>query len=551
MNMRLRSWPVLALGGIVLAAAVFGGGVIAGKALEDPEEAPAVAQPNTFGSTLPRTGPFAAPDRDGGDDSLTRAGWSPYPAAAETGAASDEARGFGYGGATVPTSYQGCEAPIGNVISNGTIDPGAAGIVPRLLREGFQLLSLNLRAEGDCTDSGEPPTSGRPVLDTGWRHIETGITVWVTQRIFDEPVANVRWETSANVVADGYFFTVNAWNNYYYYGTDDVKPAPDRADVEAAGIAPPSGVDPAIAPVVDLALAQLAPQVPAGCYYTQVEGSWADLAAFGVGDPRPAVPSGFAESSFNLFTYQSPDAGCADNGGEAPEGNSFWVQWSGDGGRSYLEVNVYKYEPYEGETWPGSLDDWGASWMGNGYQFNVWGNSDDGGLGKDVILAIATALDPSFNAQCLVTTTNLDAAGLAAIGIGAPSAPDGFSLGRSNLLRRGVAAGCPGANDYTSYEVSWSFTNDSGGTLEVYGWVNGNQSNTSDSWGYVHDYGIEWGDGNRNFSIWGNNPDGSSTRDLVVAVALSIDPSLDVDSFDNGGGVKPLPQPVAEDAPAR
>lgn len=543
---QFRSWPALALAGVILAAALFGGGLLAGKALEDGDQAPADSTPINFGASLPRTGPFG-PTTDGDDAGLVRSSTgAPAPGSAE---AEDAARGgYGYGGATVPESYWGCEAPLGSIIVDGRIDPEAAGITPRFLGNGFQLLHVNLRAEGDCGDDGQP-TSGQPVLETGWRHIETGVTVWVNQRIFDDPVANVRWETSANVVADGYFFTVNAWNNHYYYAGDDVKPLPADGDVEAADIAPPQGPDPAIAPVLDIAIAQLAPGVPANCYYQQTEGTWADLAGFGVGDPRAAIPSGFTESNFRLFTFTPPAAGCDDNGAEAPEGDSFWAQWTGDSGRSYLEVNVYRYQPFEGESWPGNLDDWGANWTNSGYQFSVWGNNDRGGLGKDVILAIATALDPSFDQQCLITTTPLDAAALAGLGFNAPSAPDGFEAGKSSLIRRGVAAGCPGADEFTNFELNWSFHDSNGRTIQVYGWVNGNNRGSSDSWGYIHDFGIEWGDGTRNFSVWGNDPAGESMRDLVIAVALDIDPSLDIDSLGSDGGPRPLP--IAEDAPTR
>ena len=548
MKPRLRSWPTFALGGVILAAAVFGGGFFAGNALNDDGDSdgtPAVANSPNFGSQLPRTGPFSTAGNGDEDGSLVRYG-GPGASPASAEGAADQARGLGYGGATVPSSYYGCEAPVGDILLDGRIDPEAAGISPRFLGQGFQLVHVSVRAEGECGDDGQP-TSGRPLVESGWRHTETGVTVWVTQRLFDDPVANTRWATSANVVSGGYFFSVNAWNNYYYYGTDDLKPVDAGDGVEAAGILPPDGADPAIEPVLNLALAQLAPDVAARCYYTQTEGSWADLAGFGVGDPRPAIPSGFSESNFQLFTFAAPGSDCPDNGAEAPEGSSFWVQWTGDAGRSYLEVNVYRYEPYEGDTWPGSLDDWGAYWSRDGYQFNVWGNGANGGLGKDVILAIAKALDRSFDEQCLITTSDLSVGELSALGVNAPSAPDGFEVGKSSLLRRGVAAGCPDPGNSTTYELSWSFIGDDGATIEVYGWINPTGSSSGETWGYVHDYGIEWGSDGRNFSIWGNNPVGESMREVVVEVALSIAPDLDVDSFKNDGGPIQLP---AVDEPA-
>lgn len=534
MRTRLLSWPVLALGGLVLAAAVFGGGLIAGKALDsdgDTAHADDAIAGDTVANLLPRTGPFA---RSSGDDGNLAAP-SSAPATDAAGVA-DERGGYG---AAVPPGYYGCEALLGDVLQGTSLDPSSAGLAPKLLGSDFQLVRLNLWAEGDCSEDGQSAV-GKPVLETSWRHTATGATVSLSQRLLGDPVANVRYDTSATVVVDGYVFTVNVWNNVYYY-EDGVKDPPANADdVAAAGITRPS--DQAdLAPVLDAVLAEIAPSVPAGCYFVQTPGDWSDLAALGIGDPRPAIPSGFTQSNFQLYTFSRPDASCPPTGAEPPSGISFWAQWTGDNGRSYLEVNVYQ-DQYQGDvSWPGNLDEWGANWTRNGVSYGVWGSNEKGGLGVDVIEAVARAIDPQFSSQCLIALTPLSESDLAGLGINAPAA-DGWTIAKSTLNRRGVNPSCPNAGDYqdsTSYELNWALESDDG-QVQAYAWMSGQGADGGDRWGYIYDGGIEWGYGNRNFSVWGDIK-GDNARDVLVEIATSLDPSFNVDDLTEDGYPRPLP----------
>jgi hypothetical protein len=540
MRSRLLTWPVLGIGGIVIAAAMFGGGLLAGKALEGNDPAPA-SSGDSVANQLPRTGPFAESSRDGPTLVSTGRGTD----GDDSAQAADEARGGGFAPG-IPPSYYGCDALLGDVIQGTSLDPALAGITPRLLGPDYRLIRLSLWAEGDCDEQGGE-TVGRPVLESTWRHTETGATVSVSQRLLGEPVANVRYETSATVVADGYVFTVNAWNNYYYYdeGARDL-PATDGDDsVSAAGIVPPGNQEDVTA-VLEAVLAEVAPSVPGNCYYVQTQGDWSDIASLGIGDPRSAIPSGFTESNFNLYTFTQPAASCPDSGAEAPSGNSFWVQWNSSDGREYLEVNVYRNEYNAGEeNWPGNLDEWGANWTRNGTSFGVWGNTGKGGLGVDVIEAVARALDPQFSRQCLIGLTPLDPAALAEIGINQPSA-DGFEIGKSSLNRRGVDPACPAASDYaihTSYELNWTLESDAG-EIQVYAWVSGTDNNSGERWGYAYDGGLEWGYRNRNFSLWGEVDDREGLRDILIEVATSLDPQFDIDDLGDEGFPKPMPVDV-------
>ncbi len=545
MRSRLLTWPVLGIAGVVLAAALFGGGIFAGKALGGDDNAPASTdEGNTSANLLPLTGPFANGGKTSGTDLVARNDGASNPVAADEAAPPDSLARAGYGGAVIPPSYYGCEALLGDVLQGTTLDPASAGITPALLGNGFQLVRLSMWAEGDCGDDGQP-TTGKPVLESTWRHTDTGATITVDQRILGEAVANVRYDTSATVVANGYVFYVSAWNNIYY-AEDAPVVAPNKGDdVASTGIVPP-GNQPDVTAALDAALAQLAPSVPNTCYYVQTQGDWSDLAGLGVGDPRSAIPSGFTQSNFNLYTFTPPAASCPDSGAEPPHADSFWAQWTGDNGNSYLEVNVYNNGGGD-DSWPGNLDQWGANWSHDGVSFSVWGSGQKDGLGVDVIGAVARALDPQFSTQCLIALTPLDASDLAGLGINAPSA-NGFTLGKSTLNRRGVDPSCPNASKYqdsTSYELNWSLES-SDGQIQVYSWMSGPGNDKGGQWGNKYDGGLEWGYGTRNFSVW-TDLTGSNVSDILVEVATSVDPQFDIDNLNDGGGY-PKPLPVEPDA---
>ncbi len=547
MRSRLLTWPVLGIAAVVVAAALFGGGLVAGKALGgDDDAAPASTDDgNVAANLLPLTGPFAAGGTASDGDIVARSSTPANQAAADGAASPDSLARGGYGGA-LPPGYYGCEALLGDVLQGTTLNPASAGITPTLLGPGFQLVRLSMWAEGDCGSDGQPVT-GKPVLESTWRHTETGATLTVDQRLLGEAVANVRYDTSATFVVDGYVFYVSAWNNVYY-AEDGQAGAPDKgSDVASAGIVPPA--DQAdVKAALDAALGQLAPSLPSTCYYVQTQGDWSDLPGLGVGDPRSAIPAGFKESNFNLYTFAAPDASCPDNGAEPPHGNSFWAQWTGEDGSSYLEVNVYNNDVAVDDSWPGNLDEWGANWTHDGVSYGVWGSNQKGGLGADVIAAVALALDPGFSSQCLIALTPLDASDLAAIGINTPSAT-GFVIGKTSLNRRGVDPACPNASQYadsTSYELNWSLESDDG-QIQVYAWISGSSTDTGTRWGNRYDGGLEWGYGNRNFSVWSDIGDKDSLRDSLIEVATSLDPQFDIDSLTDSGGY-PKPLPIEPDA---
>ncbi|MCA9844527.1 MAG: hypothetical protein KC491_07695, partial [Dehalococcoidia bacterium] len=118
-----------------------------------------------------------------------------------------------------------------------------------------------------------------------------------------------------------------------------------------------------------------------------------------------------------------------------------------------------------------------------------------------------------------------------------------FEVTQSTLNRRGIDPSCPGASryeDYTSYEFNWTLESYKG-ELQAYAWVSGADYGGGERWGYIYDGGLEWGYGNRNFSIWGKVDGSEDLRELLVAVATSMDPAFDVDDLNEDGYPRPLP----------
>src|SRR5690606_32536959 len=86
-----------------------------------------------------------------------------------------------------------------------------AGLTIRQPAPGFEVTSIALRAEGECDETGNA-SEGEVVIDYQWRHTATGITASVTQRAENEPIANVKYPSSATFTAGGEVFAVDIWN---------------------------------------------------------------------------------------------------------------------------------------------------------------------------------------------------------------------------------------------------------------------------------------------------------------------------------------------------
>jgi hypothetical protein len=506
----------------VAALALFGSGAVISRAAWSEDKAPPAVL--TFGDggliTAPKSGMATSEPGAAGTPSFRTAPGRPSLDSEDSSQL------------IAPDHWGYCPAPAPSIFANGVIDPRLAGFNARMLGAGFTLSHFSIRAEGPCGDDGRA-TSGTLVVDTGWIHAETGLDLWMSQRVSETPVASVRYPDSATVYDGGYAF--NAYVNAYRIMPADkpliAEDAPaTRGDTRLAGYGP----DPRAEAVLDAALAQIAPGVKAQCYYRQVQGTWADLAALGIGDPRSAIPAGYSESHLYVATFAAPASECGSSLPSPVGGGNFNASFTNASGDS-IQVHAYVM-PEAQENYPGYLDDWGASWASNGISFGVWGGKATGGLGTDVILAIAKAMDPSFSQTCMVLPQPLTEAELLARGIRSPEAPDGFTLSSFEGRTNGVAPDCkkPDPNFRTEHSGNWMFEGPDG-VIEVFAARYENATSTRE--GGISDHGFKWMDGKGGVYYIqgrGTGPSGLIDLEVLVAVALSMDPDFDIEALQGG-----------------
>ena len=219
-------------------------------------------------------------------------------------------------------SYPGCQAPLpAGVIANGVIDPSKAGFVPALPSSGFTPLSVSLAAQGDCSQEGRA-SSGDLTLNSTWQHDATSSIAYVTQRATTAKVASVFRGDSASFWADGYEFSVGV-NAYPLGSVPDGSSATDDSNsgsgsssstgVTTTEPARPGGAalpDGRSAEVLRQLVAQLAPGLDQKCFWTQAAGDWSSLAAAGIGDPRPAIPTGYTQTDLSMVALVPPASDC-------------------------------------------------------------------------------------------------------------------------------------------------------------------------------------------------------------------------------------------------
>lgn len=431
----------------------------------------------------------------------------------------------------------GCPAtlPAGTFGATG-LDFAAVGLTPRVPQTGFELTNISLFANADCAPDGSPIGQPRPVLSTSWRHTATGLDAYLTQLAADEPVAPVLRPDSATFSALGYVFTVSI--NAY-----PVRPAD-------ASLPYPAGPDPRAGEVLRELIAQLAPDFNQQCFWTVTDGDWGDLAAYGIGDPRPAIPSGFTLQEVHISTFRPPASGC-DTSLKPTDGFGLYAYWFAASGSS-LGVSISGLPTGVGlKPTPGYIDQSSANWTNGAFQFALWyAPGGDNSAAPDLIREIARALDPTFNDACFVQARTLTDADLRALGFRAPEPPPGYTVSASNLTATDIPAGCTRPEGFVpSYSFWWSLT---GGAdvIDVSVYAAPGSSSPGSFSGWISDYGLGWvtEDGTSyylNGYSKGINP--RVSRDDLIAVARSLYPALDVaklvEQKSDGGAVPPRPVP--------
>lgn len=530
--------PLLWLGLAVGAATFFASGALVARAVidtGDKDDTKTVAAADTPGSGSIGAGNsgISAPRFGPGAQSPAVSASVPSPE-----------KMAGQGGADAALYYPGCRAPLpASVVSNGVIDPSKAGFTPNLPSSGFSALQIGLSVYAECDENGAPKPGGELSLDSSWKHDETGIEAYISQRKSEKRVASVLRDDWATFWADGYVYSVNV-NRYHIlpYASED----PARSSVPPM----PDG-DPRATEVLRTLVAQLTGSDDnMKCFWKLEKGDWADLSSLGVGDPRPQIPGGYTLTDSYIATFTPPAAGC-DTSIVPSDGASMNANWTKDGTSGeygYVGVSAWAMPEDYVDTWPGSITQYGANWSNGKFQFGVYAKVEDG-LTLDTIRAIAKALDPSFNETCLIQERELSDADLARLGFNTPKGPDGYSIVRSSLLANEIGDGCTKPEGWSpQYNLNWSLEREAD-TIDVS--VSRYGEGGDPAAGYISPNSIWWTDGQGTYysiNAYSRGISPEVSKDDLVAVAKSLDPAFDESKLSQGGGgmEKPLPAPAAE-----
>lgn len=527
--------PLLWVMLVALAAAFFASGALVARAtLNDDDDSNTPFAPDTsVGERPANTGAPSYGYRGPTGPGNTPAGFpgaNPNMATEDGDAAGGmDATAYGRSG-----YWGGCRAPLpAGILGANGVDLDAVNFEMNVPGSGFTLLSFSLTTYAECDANGQPAPTGELVLDTAWRHDETKLEAYVSQRLDSEAEAAILRDGWATFSLDGYVYSVsvNGWGAYPVDATRDIDlPYPDR--------------DPRTAEVLNQLLGQLAPSIGLQCFWTEADGDWSDVIAMGLGDPRSAIPAGYSQSDLWVTTFNEPASGC-DSSVRPVESGSFSAGWSNSDG-SYIGVSAWGIPADYPNDYPGQVSSWGANWSNANYQFSVYvsNNGREGDL--ETVRAIARALDGSYNEQCFIRESTLTDADLPGLGFNIPALPDGYEITRTYHSGTDIAAGCDKPDGFAAYyNLSWTLSNGPD-TIDVS--VSRYDGSSSTGEGWISDYGVNWSGTNGDYfsvNAWSKGVSPTVSRDILLEVAQSLDPNLDVSKLKeestSGGGTPPRP----------
>lgn len=402
--------------------------------------------------------------------------------------------------------WPACAGDISGAISGEVIAPSQIGFAMNLLGEGFHLTSLSLHSDGSCAADGTADAP-LPELDTTWTVDGSSAPLFLSQRSAAQGGGNRIDDASAS------FW----WNGYQY--------AIQLAFVTPAERIPGAAADDTRA-ILRRAIAELAPGLDLSCFAQPKTGSWADLAALGIGDPRPAIPSGYAESDFSL-TYLSTPA-CAAASPADGEVSLFALFENASGST----IGIGAWSLAGSSSYPGTIQDGLVAWSSGVYQFSVYGDGTGGPLASSVLVPIAQKLDPAFSADCSLQPVTLAPADLPALGFHAPAAPPGYAPTGSSLTGEVVGASCTKHFDFRgTYVLFWSFSSGEGFVITASAdrVVSDQPGPRTDP--VISDSCISWSDDlGTTFFVAGYSAVGAGGpgQSVLAAVARSMDPGLTI-----------------------
>jgi len=186
------------------------------------------------------------------------------------------------------------------------------------------------------------------------------------------------------------------------------------------------------------AIAELAPGLSIDCFSRWTTGSWTDLAAAGLGDPRPALPASYAPAGMNLTYYKAPTLDCSMGEAAEPWPTRFEARFADPAG-SRLDLRA-EWTGTNATATTGRLTASSATWSHGHLAYVV--AFDNPAIGADAVTAVARALDPAFQKECTRWVSEGTAARLSDHGIHTPIAPAGFEEISGTQTVRAAPGGC-------------------------------------------------------------------------------------------------------------
>lgn len=407
-----------------------------------------------------------------------------------------------------PAPWPVCAGDIGAAITGDAVQPSQLGISMNLLKDGFQLNSLTIRSDAVCGSDGQAGP-GVPVIETGWTVEAAGAPLLLSQQPQAQGPGNRLDDGSASFWWQGFLYSLQLQFAVPLQGKGLASSVPDSRQILLR------------------AIAELAPGLDPSCFAQEKTGIWSDLAALGIGDPRPAIPAGYTEAAFRLDFLAAP-ACDPDNPATASEVSLFALFQNATGGFLGIEVwSLASSSPY-----PGTVQDGSLAWSSDRYQFNVSGDSGGSPLSASDLVPIARRLDPTFSPSCTLQMVTLAPADLPGLGFHAPALPAGWNQTAESLTGQTVPASCPRHFDFRgTYSLYWSFSNGADLVISASAFRIASDHPGPRTGPVVSDGCISWSDDlGTTFFVSGDSATGGAPpdRSTLGAVARSMDPGLTI-----------------------
>jgi hypothetical protein len=396
-------------------------------------------------------------------------------------------------------------------VSASGIDLSGRGITLRFPGSELDLESISARTQ--CIPAPgytplEPVLEPVVAVDRSYRSGEDQ-WLWLSQYPSAQRTVDALYPYGATFWLDGTTYVFWAWAPFLLGGPSGT-----------------GGDDDPTRELIDEVLADLAPELDPACFYRQTSGGFDDLAGLGIGDPRPAVPATFTETSVYLQYFRTPPASCGALQVDMPVyfGASFQ---SGDG-----YVGTWASSHSGGSPGLGTLQDGSVWWLSERYQLSVYGWSSTGPRSSEDLLRIATALDPELDTGCLRRRRELRANELAGLGLPAAATPAGFFLQSTWFNADLLPATCDSLDPIASrsFYLSWYWTD---AQQERQLFAGASRDPLYQFWTHqrplVNEGTIWWQieDGTW-FHVYGFGPDGALPVELLAEVARSLDPGFEL-----------------------